>query len=87
MQYPAECRIDMSAMNLRNEISTWPVIMVGLLLLVTLPYSVLIKGNLLSGLIQWGSIWAGILGITLTLFVIYLFYRFVIAVEKIAAKL
>lgn len=77
----------MSTTTLRNEIPTWPLVGVAVLLLVTLPYSVLVQGTLTGGVIQWGSIWAGMLGIALTLFVIYLFYRLVVAVEKIANKL
>lgn len=77
----------MSTAKLRDEVPTWPTIGVALIILISLPYTILIQGTLTGGLFQWASIWSGVLGIALSLFLVYLFYRLVVAVEKIADKL
>ncbi len=63
------------------EVPYWLAAVIFLAVFGTLAVGIVV-GNL-AGLV---AIWAGILRLALGLFVIYLFYRFVVAVETIAEK-
>jgi len=70
----------MSVANLRSKISRFTVPAIATLLVISLLYSVLIRANI----ILWFQMWGRLLGIGTGLFVVYLFYRLVLAVEQIA---
>lgn len=63
------------------EVPYWLAVVIFLAVFGSLAVGFVV-GNL-AGLV---AIWAGILRLALGLFVIYLFYRFVVAVETIAEK-
>lgn len=65
------------------EVPTWAAVALVVLVFFSFLYGILIQGTLLGPAILW--LWIG--GIALSLFVVYLLYRFVIAVEKIADKI
>lgn len=68
----------------RYEVPTWLAAVITVLVLVTFGYYVLVFGG------STGPLFGGLFGaisIALTVFVVYLFYRFVIAVETIAEKM
>ncbi|WP_246984250.1 hypothetical protein [Halorientalis marina] len=68
--------------RLRDEFPRWLVPAVAALMLATFAYSVLITANILV----WFALWSTVLGLALTVFVVYLLYRLVVAVEEIAEK-
>jgi hypothetical protein len=70
----------MNAPDPRTELPRFALPVVAGLLLVTLLYSVLVFGNV----VVWLALWGGLFGIGAALFVIYLLYRLVLAVERIA---
>ena len=70
----------MNAPDLRTELPRFALPVVAGLLLVTLLYSVLVFGNV----VVWLALWGGLFGLGTALFVIYLLYRLVLAVERIA---
>ncbi len=73
----------MSVRDSQPEVPTWlAAALVALVGLVAI-YGILLGGNLFAP-IAW-LLWLG--GIGLSLFVVYLFWRFVLAVELIAEKL
>lgn len=57
--------------------------LIGILLGISILYSIVVMGSLLFWLIPW----VGALFVGLTLFVVYLLYRLVVAIETIAAKM
>lgn len=63
------------------ELPTWVAVLLVVAITSTLAYA-LVVGNLAGPL----AFWAGVLGLALTLLVIYLFWRFVVAAEKIAEQ-
>lgn len=65
------------------EVPTWAAVGLVVAVFLTFLYGILIQGTLLGPVILW--LWLG--GIALSLFVVYLLYRFVVAVEKIADKM
>ncbi len=73
----------MSTQPLKYEIPTWAAALIAALVFLSLAYGILIRGSLLAPIMVW--LWLG--GIAVSLFVVYLFYRFVVAVEKIADKM
>lgn len=73
----------MEAQELNFEVPTW---IAGLLLVLvgtTFTYGIVVRGSLTEPLVLW--LW--LLGVGIALFVVHLLYRFVVAVETIAAKL
>lgn len=64
------------------EVPTWIAVLIILSFAASLAYG-LVVGNV-SGPI---ALWAGLFRAGLTLFVVYLLYRFVVAVEAIAEKI
>jgi hypothetical protein len=68
----------MSTQTLRDDVPLWVVGVVVMLVLASFAYGIAIRQTLLVGF------WA--VGFGLTLFVVYLLYRFVVAFEKIAEK-
>jgi hypothetical protein len=69
--------------DLNYEIPTWAAALITGFVLFSFGYGVLIQGSFLAPIMLW--LWLG--GIAVSLFVVYLLYRFVIAVEKIADKM
>jgi len=69
--------------RLRDELPRWLVPAVAVLMVVSLAYSVLITATLLV----WFALWSAMFGVALTVFLLYLFYRLVVAVEEIAESL
>jgi uncharacterized membrane protein len=65
------------------EVPTWVAVGLVVAVFLTFLYGILIQGTLFGPVLLW--LWIG--GIALSLFVVYLLYRFVIAVEKIADKM
>jgi hypothetical protein len=65
------------------EVPTWAAVGLAALVFLTFLYGILLQGSLLLPFVWWG----GIASVALSLFVVYLFYRFVVAVEKIADKM
>lgn len=70
----------MSVADLQTKVPRFTVPAVVSLLILSFLYSILVTGNI----VIWLAVWGGLLSIGLTLFVIYLFYRLVLAVERIA---
>ena len=74
----------MEATSIRTDETTRTVgILLIVLLVVSFGYSVVIMGSFLLWLLPW----AAALGLALASFLIYLFYRLVVAVETIADEL
>ena len=65
------------------EIPTWTLGVVLIVFVASLGFGALLFGHIFATL----AVWIGLIGIALGLFVVYLLYRFVIAVEEIADKL
>ena len=70
----------MSVADLQTKVPRFTVPTIAGLLLVSLLYSVLVTANI----ILWLAVWGGLLSIGIGLFVVYLFYRLVLAIERIA---
>lgn len=73
----------METQELNFEVPTWLAGLLIVLVGTTFTYGIVVRGSVLEPLMAW--LW--LLGAGITLFVVYLLYRFVIAVETIAAKL
>lgn len=73
----------MAAQDPNYEIPTWAAALITVFVLLSFAYGVLIQGSFLAPVVLW--LWVG--GVALSLFVVYLFYRFVVAVETIAEKM
>ncbi len=65
------------------EIPTWFAGLLVVLVAVSFLYGIIVMQSLAAPLMFW----IGVASVGLSLFVVYLFYRFVVAVEKIADKL
>lgn len=65
------------------EVPTWAAGLLLALLALSFLYGIVVMQSLAAPIV----LWLGMLGMALTLFVVYLFYRFVLAVEEIARKL
>ena len=65
------------------DLPDWIVKLVAVLVAGSLVYGIVVRGSVIEPLLWW----AGILRLTLGAIVVYLFYRFVVAVERIAEKL
>lgn len=65
------------------EIPTWLAGVIVLLVTASFAYGVVV----LQSLIAVVMVWLWMLGIVLSVFVVYLLYRFVVAVEQIADKI
>jgi len=65
------------------ELPTWILGVVLIVFVVSLAFGVLVYGHIFATL----TVWIGLIGMALGLLVVYLLYRFVIAVEKIADKI
>ena len=61
-------------------IPTWIIGVVLIIFVISLAFGVLVYGHIFATIMMW----IGLIGIALSLFVVYLLYRFVIAVETIA---
>jgi hypothetical protein len=72
----------MSVADLQTKVPRFTVPGIASLLIISLLYSVLVTQNI----VLWFVMWGGLLSIGLTLFVVYLFYRLVLAVERIADR-
>jgi protein-S-isoprenylcysteine O-methyltransferase Ste14 len=72
----------MSVADLQTQVPRFTVPVIASLLIISLLYSVLVTQNIVLWLVMWG----GVLSVGLTLFVVYLFYRLVLAVERIAER-
>ncbi len=70
----------MSAQPLQQKIPSFAAPLVITLALVSLLYALVVSQSLLLWLVAWGSLAA----IAATVFLVYLFYRLVVAVEEIA---
>jgi protein-S-isoprenylcysteine O-methyltransferase Ste14 len=73
----------MSVADLQTKLPRFTVPTIVGLLAVSLLYSVLVTANITL----WLAVWGGLLSIGIGLFVVYLFYRLVLAVERIADNL
>jgi uncharacterized membrane protein len=73
----------MSTQSPEFDVPTWLAGVVAVFAAGALAYGILVRGSLESGV----SLLVGALSIVLSLFVVYLLYRFVLAVETIAEKL
>jgi hypothetical protein len=73
----------MSARTLQNRIPRFAVPTLLVLLVSTLLYSLLV----LQAVDLWLVVWGGAAGTVGTVLLLYLFYRLVVAVEKIADSL
>ena len=74
----------MEATSIQTDESTRTVgVLLIVLLVVSIGYSVVIMGSFLLWLLPW----VAALGIALASFLVYLFYRLVVAVETIADEL
>lgn len=65
--------------ELADAVPTWAYVSVSFLFGVSTLYSLFLDRRSL-----WVSFWVGVTQVALSLFVIYLFYRLVLAVERIA---
>lgn len=73
----------MSSVERQLEIPTWAVGLVVVLFTASLVYGIVVQSRILAVIMGW--VW--IFGLGVSVFAVYLFYRFVLAVEKIADKL
>ena len=73
----------MSFVKQQPEVPTWIAGLVVVLFVATLVYGIVVMQSLSEPIM----LWLGILGFALSLIVVYLLYRFVLAVEKIAEKI
>jgi hypothetical protein len=73
----------MSTSKPEFQVPTWAAVAIVAVVLLTFVYAILLGQSLFLPFV-WLA-WLG--GIALTLFVVYLLYRFVIAVETIADKM
>lgn len=73
----------MTIKNIQTSVPRWAVLALLAAIGLSFAYGILIMGSLAAPL----GLWASLLSLALTLFVVYLLYRFVIAVETIAEKL
>ena len=65
------------------EIPTWVAGLLAVLVGLSFVYGIVVMQSLAAPL----TFWFGVISLGASLFVVYLFYRFVLAVEKIADKL
>ena len=65
------------------EIPTWMLGLSFVLFVASLAYGIVIMQSLTAPI----AVWLDILELGVILFAVYLFYRFVVAVERIASKL
>lgn len=65
------------------EVPTWLAVLLLAVVGATVLFSILVRGRLAEVV----ALWLGVFQVAVGLFVVYLFYRFVLAVEKIADKL
>lgn len=72
----------MSVADLQTKVPRFTAPVIASLLIISLLYSVLVTQNI----VLWLVVWGGLLSVVLTLFVVYLFYRLVLAVERIAER-
>jgi protein-S-isoprenylcysteine O-methyltransferase Ste14 len=72
----------MSVADLQTKVPRFIVPTIASLLIVSLLYSILVTQNV----VLWLAAWGGVLSVGLTLFVVYLFYRLVLAVERITDR-
>lgn len=70
----------MSIADLQTKIPRFTVPAIAGLLVFSLLYSVLVTADI----ILWLAVWGGLLSVGTGVFVVYLFYRLVLAVERIA---
>ena len=73
----------MSVKDREFEVPTWAAAVLVVLVGLSFLYGVLFMRSIAAP----AFFWLGIAGVALNLFVVYLLYRFVIAVEKIADKI
>jgi hypothetical protein len=73
----------MAVQDLNREIPTWAAALITVFVFSSVAVSLVVGGSILAPIVLW--LWLG--GVALSLFVVYLFYRFVVAVEKIADKM
>lgn len=73
----------MSVREFRDEVPNWVVGLVLVLFGTSLVYGILVRQSLFEPIVWWIQI----LELALLVFVVYLLYRFVVAVEAIAEKL
>lgn len=73
-----------SSIKIQNtEIPTWVAGLLIVLVGLSFAFGIVVMGSLTAPL----TFWIGAFSVGVTLFLVYLFYRFVLAVEKIANKL
>jgi len=70
----------MSTRPLQQRVPSYVAPLVIALALVTLLYSLLVTGQLLL----WVALWGSLVATAVTVLLVYLFYRLVVAVERIA---
>ena len=70
----------MSVADLKTKVPRFTVPAIVVLLIVSLLYSILITATI----DLWLAVWGRLLSIGLVVFVVYLLYRLVLAVERIA---
>ncbi len=68
--------------DLHTEIPRWAVVALFVAVGVSFAYGIIIMGSLTGPL----ALWTAGFGVVLSLIVVYLFYRLVLAVETIAEK-
>jgi len=72
----------MSTQELRDEIPSWLVGLVTVLFIGSFVYGIIVRASIIEP-IEW---WIEIIELAFLIFIVYLLYRFVIAVETIADK-
>jgi hypothetical protein len=72
----------MSARALQQRVPSYVAPLVIALALVSLLYSLFVTGQLLL----WVALWGSLVATAVTVLLVYLFYRLVVAVEEIAEK-
>lgn len=70
----------MAVADLRNKVPRFTVPTLVSLLVLSFLYSMLVTADF----VLWAAVWGGLLSIGVSIFLLYLFYRLVIAVEQIA---
>lgn len=72
----------MSVKDREFEVPTWAAAVLVVLVGLSFLYGILVMRSITAPAV----LWLGIAGVALNLFVVYLLYRFVVAVETIAEK-
>lgn len=72
----------MSAVELQAKVPQFTLPVIAGLMIITLLYSILVTGNI----VLWLAAWGGLFSLGVSVLLVYLFYRLVVAVERIAER-